>query len=210
MCEKAFKPIALELGWLVFHWNNLQEDLSYLFADLSDNGETAHAIWHSAVNDRPQREMLRSAAETMKASSDPEQQRFCEGVLWILNELNSLAGRRNDALHAPLVFIPPLWPNGPEVEIEPNSYTGNPRAKSLKRAGEPLWEIFAWYRTHIAMLAGFSSDLHYAWMFRDRDEPYPWPDTPQLPPRGQFRSRRKSRRKNETTQPQRQLESSRG
>jgi hypothetical protein len=65
--RKAFKPLAEELGWLVFHWNTLHETLCELYADLTDDRYVSYAVWHSAANDRPQREMLQSGASTTKA-----------------------------------------------------------------------------------------------------------------------------------------------
>jgi hypothetical protein len=31
---RAFRPLAIELGWLVYEWNRLQEAIGELFADV--------------------------------------------------------------------------------------------------------------------------------------------------------------------------------
>jgi hypothetical protein len=192
---KAFRPFAVELGWILFEWNSLHEGLCQVFADLSTNREVAYAIWHCAAQDRPQREMLRSALTAFK-SDDPDMPKLREGTLWVLNELVALAGHRNDAIHAPLIFVNLDGRDGGlKLEIEPFSFSGNPRARNLPD-DEDLKEEFKWYRDHLERLSGFVHDLHWAWAMSDHEPPFPWPDKPRLPSRGQFANRATKHRKN--------------
>jgi hypothetical protein len=194
---KAFRPFAVELGWILFEWNGLHEGLCQIFADFSSKREVAYAIWHSTPNDRAQREMLRCAINAVK-SDDPCMPALCEGSLWVLDRMEALAGRRNDAIHAPLVFVNlDGVQGGLKLEIEPFSFSGNPRARNLNLPDDAaLKEEFMWYRDHLEKISRFVSDLHWAWLASDHEKPFPWPHKPQLPSRGQFANRATKHRKN--------------
>ena len=181
--ERAFRPLALELGWLVFEWNRLQEAMCELFADFSHDREIAFAVWHTAQSDRAQRKMLRAAVEADQLSA-PSQVRFREDIHWLLEKIDALAGRRNGALHVPLVFVNHIKNGGFEVHLEPMGDSGNPHALDL--LGKPLLPEFTWYRDHVGKIASFADSLHWAWRFSDHDPPFPWPDRPQLPSRGLY------------------------
>ena len=96
-------------------------------------------------NDRAQREMLRAAAK-VKFSNEPHMPyvpphpRALEDVEWLLNEIDRLADRRNDAIHSP------FWQayRGDEVKIEPAVNLGHPRARKL--AGKDVLTEFRWYQ----------------------------------------------------------------
>ena len=137
--EKQFEPYAIELGKLVYAWNRLHEKLFGLFWVVTgvQNGNIANAIWHSTDSDRAQRQMLRKAAQVVFAADSEKK----DGVMWLLNQVDqSLAGNRNDAIHAPLAFF--TDPSG--TKLGPSWYSGHPRAKSLE--GKELMTEFKWYR----------------------------------------------------------------
>jgi len=181
---EAFGPLASELGWVVYEWNRLQAALAELFTDIvsPDNRTVPFAIWHSQTNERAQREMLRAALDAAHAATAS---RAHKDIIWLLNKVDALAGKRNDALHCPLVFIRTLDARGENegIEISPMDFFGNPRAKTLR--DKPLLEEFKWYRDHLSRLAQFSEALHYAITFLND---YTWPDRPELPPRDQDRN----------------------
>jgi hypothetical protein len=156
---RAFRPVALEIGWIVFEWNRLHENLCELFGDFGRHRGTAFAVWHSTPSDRTQREMLK-AAIAADDSSEHLRSKFRDDVLWLLEKMDRLAARRNDAIHAPLIFVNHSATGGFEVHIEPNDDSGNPRA--LQLLGKPLLPEFKWYRDHLGRLASFAGDLHYA------------------------------------------------
>jgi hypothetical protein len=186
--ERTFRPIAIELGWLAYEWNRLQEALAELFSDFvsKDNLPMGFAVWYSVPSDRTQRDMLRAALEIAYQKSSPKPQPYSE-IVWILGELNSLAGKRNTALHVPLIFVTDVMLD--EVEILPKYFFGNPHARQL--SGKELIEEFKWYRGHLSRLAHFAEALHYAVTFPD----YALPERPQLPPRGRYQSHKARRRK---------------
>jgi hypothetical protein len=183
---KAFRPVAIELGWLVYEWNRLHESLGEIFANIivgddgdGDNIRPALAAWHTLTNERAQREMLRAALNARYLLSAPKPKSHRE-VSWVLNKLGELAGRRNDAIHAPLALVSQFGSDENSVEIMPLYFFGNPRATSLK--GRSLLEEFRWYRNHFEKLADYAESLIFAIKFSD----YTWRDRPELPPRAQF------------------------
>jgi hypothetical protein len=172
---KAFRPLAIELGWLVYEWNRLHEALATLFGDVvssTKDKSIPYAIWHSTPNDRTQREMLKAAAAAATTATPQTK----SDIAWLLSELYRLAGRRNAAIHSPLIFANEMT----EVEIIPWAFFGNPRAAELK--DKPLLDEFKWYRDHLARLAWFAEGLHLALSVG-----LPWPERPQLPSHDQFR-----------------------
>lgn len=194
---KVFRPIAIEIGWITFQWNRLHEALRDLFAHAVhfERHTIPFAIWHSTPNDRAQREMLRAAIVAAAKSGYIPQELF-EDIEWVLQQLDPLAGRRNDAIHAPLTFVHSIPSESGEtrIEIAPTDYDGNPRALAL--SGKPILSEFKWYRDHLMRLAAFCEDLHSVMMHAS--EGHPWPERPQLPPRGQFVNRAALRRKNKS------------
>jgi hypothetical protein len=61
--DTAFKPYAMEIGFLLREWNDLQERLLSLFITLLrwPNEEIGRSIWYAVQNDRSQRRMLLGA-----------------------------------------------------------------------------------------------------------------------------------------------------
>jgi hypothetical protein len=186
--ERAFKPFAFELGWIAFEWNRLHETLCQIFADLSSDRAAAFAIWHSTWNDRSQREMLSAALRTSKLLGNLKDGTG-EHIKWLLKKTNDLAGGRNNAIHAPLMFVNHAVDGGFEVHMEPSDDSDNPRAREL--IGKPLLRELKWYRDHASLLATFGDDLHWAQLF---DE-FPLPDRPDLPTIGQYQNRVAQRHK---------------
>jgi hypothetical protein len=192
--EKArvFRPLAIELGWIVYEWNRLHAAMGELFADVVSKGNPGLglsiglSIWNSlTTNERAQRDMLRAAVDAAwPGSSKP---RDHQDISWILNKVNALAGRRNVAIHSPLVFL--INQLSGSIEISPLHFFGNPRAAELK--GKSLLEEYRWYRDHLSKLADFALPLHYAIMFPE----HAWPDRPELLPREQFLNRGKHRKR---------------
>ena len=73
--ERAFRPYAIQIGWITYEWNRLQEALGELFSDIvqPDTKRIGYAIWHSTDNDRTLRNMLRETTEASKAENKIEQ-----------------------------------------------------------------------------------------------------------------------------------------
>lgn len=188
--ERAFRPYAIQIGWIACEWNRLQEALGELFSDIvqPDTKRIGYAIWHSTDNDRTLRNMLRETTEASKAENKVEQRPY-DDITWILSQIDKLAGRRNTAIHAPFAMVSTSTSDS-GIEIVPWHHVGHPRAKELKDKSLP--DEFRWYRDHLEKLGDFAEELHWAVIFPD----VAWPDRPQLPSRGQFGSRTSQRRKN--------------
>jgi hypothetical protein len=182
---KAFEPLAVELGWITYEWNRLHESLGEIFAiviagadaDKADDVRASLAAWHSLTNERAQREMLRVAIGGRYLPGAPRPNPVDE-VSWLLEKLNPVAGRRNDAIHAPMAFINRIGADeAAEVEVMPLHFFGNPRAVSLKDKSLP--EEFRWYRAQLERLADYAESLIFAMKFTE----YKSPARPILPPR---------------------------
>jgi hypothetical protein len=173
---------------MIYQWNRLHEAMAELLADIvsKDNQQVPRAIWYSNPSDRTQRAMLRAAIDAAHIATSPKP-RIHADVVWLLNQLDGLAGKRNVAFHSPLVFVNDL--HADTIEILPMYFFGNPHATQLRDKSLP--EEFKWYRDHLSRLAGFAEMLHFATTFPE----FGWPDRPQLPPRGHFRSPGPKRRK---------------
>jgi hypothetical protein len=129
-----------------YEWNRLQEALGELFADAIHNNRQGFAIWYSTPNDRAQREMLRAAVDMGFPITDtvnPPRERV---ILWLLGEIEKVADRRDDAIHAPLVFVN----TSDGIDLSPMYWLGNPRARKLR--DKDLLTEFKWYRSSAAAL----------------------------------------------------------
>jgi hypothetical protein len=143
-------------------------------------------------SDRIQREMLRASLEARYADTTSKPREY-EEIIWVLNQLQSLAGKRNTALHLPIIFVNDLIARTEnDIEIMPHYFFGNPHAKQLR--GKDLIQEIRWYRDHISKLAEYAGCLHYSVAFPD----YTLPDRPQLLPREHFQSRAQRRRKKDS------------
>jgi hypothetical protein len=175
---RLFRPVALEIGWIAYEWNRLQEALAELFSDVLDT-KIAFAVWHSVKSDLAQREMLIAAINSkFPEAADPKNDtKERTSLVWLTTEANKLSHKRNDALHLPFFFV-----NHPDhIEMLPFYLFGNPKAK--KMAPKDLIKEFKWYRASASVLATYAENLHYALTFQDQG--YPWPSRPSLPHLGQ-------------------------
>jgi len=190
---QTIQPVAIQLGKITFAWNGLHASLAELFADISTAARPmSFAIWHSAPSDRTQREMLQAALRSIN-DTDETLLRLRDETFWLLGTIeDGQCRRRNRALHVPLTIIRETTG---EYSIGSYYYDGNPHAQQLKDT--PVLEEFRWYVSHLQRLACFADELHCAWMYSDHETPFPWPERPQLPHRGQFPSQRKGHRKND-------------
>jgi hypothetical protein len=166
--------------------------MAELFAVLgsNDNRAISFAVWHSLTSERTQWEMLRRGAAAA-LSSKQLTQRAHGDISWTLNQLDNLGGKRNDAIHSPLVFVNDMTAD--TISILPMFFYGNPRALSLMAKTDLLAE-FRWYRDHLSRLAHFAELLHMAMSFPG----FSWPDRPKLPPFGQFQSGNAKRQRKKT------------
>jgi hypothetical protein len=175
--EKNFQPYAAALGTVVYSWNKLHQNLAYLFWGVigTASGTVPLTVWHSTDNDRAQRQLLRKVAEakSMNALEKFKNPKTVEDIKWLLDRADSLADQRNDAIHAPYLFI--IGP-GP-MKLEADDFLGHSRAKKLK--GKNLLDELKWCHQTAAALPFFAHLLYMAVLGLQM----PWPDRPRLPPR---------------------------
>jgi hypothetical protein len=190
--QAVFQPFAEQIGWIAYEWNRLQAAIGELFSDIvcPEQKEIGCALWHSTDNERAQRRMLKDALDAAKKANKVEQRAYDE-VSWILTQFDSLAGRRNNAIHAPFVLVSA---NTFELrfEVVPQHFLGNPRAKELK--DKSIMGEFRWYRDHLENLADFAEELHFALTVHE----IAWPDRPRLRPRGDFETHTSHARKSKS------------
>lgn len=137
--------------------------------------------------------MLKAAAEVTFASEAIKAAfpKALADTLWLLDRAQSLADRRNDALHSPFIVS---YSNA-SYSVQPDVFLGHPRAS--KFAGKNVLAELKWYRERATVLRGFAYRLFYALRFGKMMErhhgPFPWPERPILPLLGQSRPRRRAK-----------------
>jgi hypothetical protein len=129
--DKAFKPYAIEIGFLTRSWNLLHDNLGKIFGRIMEHPipHVPIAVWYSATSDRTQREMLRAACAATFRVSPGKRPGLKDDIKWLLSKVQTLADQRNDAIHAPLVLITGDAFTG--IEVMAAYFDGNPRAIKL-------------------------------------------------------------------------------
>lgn len=168
--ETAFSPYITAAGQVVHHWNQLQESLGKLFAAVTEKGSMALAIWYTPHSDRAQRDMLTAA---IHETSDDKWSRYSNtakaDILALVSEANSLADRRNDAIHAPVS----LAIDKRKLVPIPVYFRGNPRALKLK--DKDIIKEFNACVERARTLNEYAEKLETAINFSAH---YAWPDIP--------------------------------
>jgi hypothetical protein len=188
--EQMFRPYALEIGKLALQWNLLQDYLALIFgvtfpsrSDGRNSALLSYRIWHALRSDRDQREILKAA--TLVAFDDEDfkakHPKALEDTIWLLDRTQSLADRRNDALHSPFIMS---FSDQAGYTVTPHSFLGHSRAKKFE--GKNALAEIKWYSATARTLSDFAYLLFYAMQFGEMMEraghaPYPWPERPKLP-----------------------------
>jgi hypothetical protein len=184
----AFEAYFTALGKVAHEWNHMQEELGKVFCIVSGlDNSMGMALWHALKSDRSQRDLLDAAIRTA-ASDEAWAEKFPaaeQGVVWLVKQVNILAERRNDAIHAPCSIVP----GEADLEIFAVSFFSNPRAKNLR--GKDILQEFAWYEQCAETLKRHARELQAALA----DAHLPWPERPQLPTQGQKSAHRDQRRR---------------
>jgi hypothetical protein len=121
--DRAFRPVALEIGRLARYWNQLQEELGQIFCKLiaPDKTYIASAAWHSLKSDLTQRQMLRATANAWHAPhKSPFKKDLIECTILLLNAVDQFSNQRNTATHAPINLL--MDTTTFEFEIKPNDW----------------------------------------------------------------------------------------
>jgi hypothetical protein len=177
-----FAMFAHHLGYVTWAWNALHMDLCDLFCLITgwDNPNISRAIWYAIKSDSGQRDILKAAANI--ALEDKTECR--DEVLWLTQEVDQLAGFRNDAFHVGWTteFL------GMQKEAKrhpfelrraiPDVVRGHPRGTRL--ADKDAGAIFRALADHCLTLMQFTRfiDTHVI----GADEGKPLPERPVRPP----------------------------
>jgi hypothetical protein len=195
--DKAFEPYAMEIGFLLREWNDLQKRLLSLFITLLrwPNKEIACSIWYAIQNDRSQRRMLLGVAsalynpahpspEITKAQRDeyPFRVAFWDEIFWIIESTDKLGKGRDAAAHSPVALLV----NEP-LEFIARHYHRNPLAESLR--GKQLLDEFKLYRNRASTLRKHAEAINEHIKF---EKPLPLPRRPSWPARPDTRQGAKS------------------
>ena len=170
--EEKWEPYIYALGEVANSWNHLQEELGHLFVVVGGmDNSVGFAIWHSTPNDRAQREMLRSLSKTLDHDFADQHQSAETDIKWLLNRVDALATKRNDAIHAPCSLA---LGNG-DFELVSLNFFGHPRARNL--SGKDIIKEFSWYQKQADTLAAYARRLYTVWGSRQGT----WPERPAMP-----------------------------
>lgn len=172
---QASEAYLIAVGQVVLAWNNLQEKLGDLFVAIvqTRNSDVALAIWHAPFSDRVQRDLLKEAIE---ASDDVFWKRLPDrakaDLIEVLNKITSLGSKRDDAIHAPIVFDTAGQP-----EITADFFSKHRRAKNL--VGKDLVSEFDYLKRYAEGISSFIDGV----LDVLRDQHAPWPKIPTAPSR---------------------------
>ena len=143
---------AAAIGRMAIAWNEFQESLGEIFANLFGKQRAAEALaaWHALENDRAQREMLGAVAQQKLR----RRHRGYDEICWLIDTANrKLADHRNDGIHTPLMVFTDLTTDS-VARILPNMMFGHMRAKKLW--GKDLLKEFETYATRIRQMTTFA------------------------------------------------------
>jgi hypothetical protein len=186
-----------DLGEVVRSWALLHDELAKLFHHLAGcDWWLAYPIWHAIKSDLSQRDMLLALASAHKARlehfEDPDGGKkiaALEEIKWMLNETTRHSHRRNDLVHAPIIFKMDL--DTDEWEARVSEWTNNPRAIKLADT-----ELFQYCSQCIAFAGTMKA---YAQKLTETLAGQPLPKRPPVPHTSQFPTRkqriRQSKRK---------------
>ena len=206
--ERGYRPYIVTIGQFVLAWNSLHEKLGLLFVVLLQAHRPLTAgdrlpeeddhhlrrwagVWSSAAYDRPKRAMLKALMNPIIAADFNQFPKLLDDVSWILSEADKIEEIRNNAVHAPLIWVgdhPALAELVSQLESDviPNLILANKRALLVSRPGMrggPIKE-YRWGRDASLVLRDFTVRIGQAMT----DDGFPWPDRPRLPNRGDSRA----------------------
>jgi hypothetical protein len=182
--EKEFENHVRAIGQLVLAWNDFHERLAPLFVFVLGAGWVNRplALWHSTRTDQSKRNMLKAVLDHVPPSEVGSRDKMIAEIKWLLGKAQPIEGTRDDAVHTPLYYYPPLSPDNMlasiiQTGIFADDAWGNERAWRINREGKDLVAEFEHARQRIILLRDYAMALDLAW----GNERLPWPDRPVLP-----------------------------
>jgi hypothetical protein len=174
--QRAFEDYTLAVGKVSFAFNYLQEQLCELFVAVimaAHTPQTGRAIWYCTDSDRSQRLMLEAAIKVAPPERWQNRPRAREDLLWLMEKANSVANKRNDAVHAPCSAA--ISENG--TEMMASFFSLHQRARNLH--GKELLVEFDYCERFAETLSRFTKASTFALHVAQQ----PWPDRPTMPNR---------------------------
>jgi hypothetical protein len=160
-------------------WNDLHEQLAFAYWALRDYNDTVLIEWNKVKLDRKKRELIITHIKDLPQTTKDLAPEIYADISWLIAEINALAESRNDAAHAPLIFIEPsdaLAIFGSEGGVVPLTSFDNNRAQNLKLKPKLLDE-YRWYRDSLTILRDYSILIGAGLT----DDNAAWPNKPAWP-----------------------------
>lgn len=158
---KIFKPYVEAVGRVAHTWNQLQENLGQIFADLMGGGhDTALAAWYAVRSDSGQRQMLLAVVRVSGDDRWPNRLPSCarDDVAWLIEQATALGSERNVAVHAPIGIAI----SEGALEIVPAYFYGNPLAEKVLKRGQGMMKELERCETWAAALNKFAADAGHS------------------------------------------------
>jgi hypothetical protein len=179
---EAVSAYISAVGMVAHAWNRLHEKLGQLFVRIVEapNSKIASAIWYAPFSDRNQRELLAAAIEACNDEFWKRLPRTAKADLKsLLTKINTLGFKRDDAVHAPVLFDDAGTP-----VIVADFLSGHRRAKNL--VGKDLLVEFDYLKRYAEALTDCAEQFTEALSAENA----PWPNIPPAPDRKAKKSRR--------------------
>ena len=177
--DKYFTPIAVELGRLVYAWNELHEELGHIYEMVLQPKQLGAALasWRAVESDRTQRTMLEYATRAVRWDKTESRPSTREDILWLLEKVGKLAEQRNNAIHSPFAVLTDQ--KAGTTGIVPLDFFGHPRAQRLSNTQNALLKEINFYFRRAKALFNYAMTINFCLGL----ESAAWPDRPQLPER---------------------------
>ncbi|NOJ43032.1 hypothetical protein [Bradyrhizobium australiense] len=143
------------IGKIVIAWNQYQETLGTLFANLFSHSDWPLALsaWHALDSDRSQRKMLVAAARAKLKPNNPLLTEF----EWLINNSDKIADQRNIGIHMPLMRASE---RDGSTRVLPHAIFGNPKAARMN--GRDLLKEYAHFERQIRKMFSYAVALDFA------------------------------------------------
>jgi hypothetical protein len=97
--EPVFEPYVKAIGQLLLAWNDLHENLSFLFVVAMGGGwvDLPLAVWHATRTDLSKRRLLLAAIQKQTPNITGQWPKLVDEITWIIKVADKLEGARDDS-----------------------------------------------------------------------------------------------------------------
>jgi hypothetical protein len=192
------------LGKLVLEWGRLHEELAGIFQVVTKcEFWLAQPMWHTIKSDLAQRELLLAALratvnrfEVLRPDlPDRYKIKVYEEMIWAITRINEFSHKRNDLIHAPIVFH--MGADSDDFKARISDWTGDPRARKL--SDQDLYQYCEWCVAFAKIIGSYIRSLYPPL----HDPQKTLPKRPSLPQPSQFQTQKKEirQKKRKSLQP---------